>query len=1601
MRCITSAQRKAAAARYANRRATQPAARPLNGNASRYHATPNTTTPAGPALTLDQLYFGTHPNYANSPLPVETMNSSGVVTSVTSGTGIRKFVDALPSLPVAAPDTVTFPGSDYYEIELTLYSQKLHTDLPPTALRGYVQTNYGTDSQGNNTIAPPSTPQYLGPLIIAQRNRPVRVKFTNMLPAGSGGDLLIPADTSVMGSGLNMNNGAPYQQNRANVHLHGGATPWISDGTPHQWTVPKGDGAINQRGDSVQFVPDMFFDATGKVVPVPACSAIITTGCWPNAVPAGLSNDPGQGSLSLYYTNQQSARLMFYHDHAYGITRLNVYAGEAAGYLVQDTAEANLVSSGIIPALQYPLVIQDKTFVPPNPASAAIYSVAVLEVGANYNQATTSVSFINGSCTTYPSALATVANTSNGYGTIIPNAVVGITVTSGGSCSVAPDVVITDNGAIPGTGAAAFAALATLAQQDPTWMWGTGNADTPTGNGDLWFPHTYMTNQWPDNPDGSTVNPMGRWDYGMWFWPPMTVSAPGGDTGALQHGSVPCATVAIPNQTCPGIPSPMLPATDPMSNGSVASLTPEAFMDTPMVNGAAYPTLTVPAGAVRLRILNAANDRSLNLSLFKADPTVTTVDGRKNTEVKMVTAAPTAGFPISWPTDGRDGGVPDPATAGPSWIQIGNEAGFIPNPAVIPPNPVNYEYARRSITVTNVSYKSLYMGPAERADVIVDFSAYAGQTLILYNDAPAPTPAFDPRYDYYTGDPDQTAMGGAPTTLAGFGPNTRTIMQFVVSGAGTPLNMAGLQAQLPVAFKASQAAPLVPEAVYSSTFGQTFTNTYPRLQDYTATFTPYGATAPVTMTLIDKTIQELFELNYGRMNATLGTEIPLTNYSTQTTIPLGYIDPPTEILTDSSAVASQPVGVLGDGTQIWKITHNGVDTHAIHFHLFNVQLLNRIGWDGTNRPPDANEIGWKETVRMNPLEIEFVALRPMAQNLPWPIPDSIRLMDVVQPAGLDTNMSLESPTGGTATQMNSVINFGWEYVWHCHLLGHEENDMMRPMIMQVAPPAPSNLAVVYDYATGGLTISWTDNSANETGFTLQRDTSPTFPAPVTIVNNGDASVPNTAFGGTITQTDSSIPVGTVYYRVQAVDGALTSAWVGPVAFSLQPVAAISPSLLNFGPVTVGTTGGPLPITLSNTGSATLTISSIRISGTNAVEFKLVASGSPCTATLLPGANCTIDVTFTPTVSTQRSAILTVTDNSGSVAGSTQTVALQGGKLAQTITFANPGTQTYGSGPYSLIATASSGLTVTFTSATPTICTVSGATATWVLPGACKITASQAGNASYAAASSVSQYFAVAKQPQTITFGALANQLTGVTINLSATASSGLPVTFASTTPTVCSVSGNTTSGFTATTLTSGNCGLWASQAGNALYAVAAGVSRNFAVTSQAQTISFAALPNLLITAPSFTVQATATSGLTVSFASTTTPVCTVTGTTVSLVTGGTCTIKATQAGNSTYAAATAVSQSFTVSKLTQNITFGLIAKQKLGATINLSATASSGLPVSLASTTPTVCSVAGNTTSGFTATMIALGNCGIWASQAGNTTYAAASGVAVNFGVTP
>ena len=132
--------------------------------------------------------------------------------------------------------------------------------------------------------------------------------------------------------------------------------------------------------------------------------------------------------------------------------------------------------------------------------------------------------------------------------------------------------------------------------------------------------------------------------------------------------------------------------------------------------------------------------------------------------------------------------MPDPPLRGPAMIQIGTEGGLLPGPVVLPNTPVGFEQNKRNIVVLNVLEKTLFMAPAERADVIVDFTQFAGKTIILYNDSPAPVPAGDPRYDFYTGNPDYSTtgganyQGGAPSTLPGYGPNTRTIMQFRVAG---------------------------------------------------------------------------------------------------------------------------------------------------------------------------------------------------------------------------------------------------------------------------------------------------------------------------------------------------------------------------------------------------------------------------------------------------------------------------------------------------------------------------------------------------------------------------------------------------------------------------------------------------------------------------------------------------------------------------------------------------------------------------------------------------------------------------------------------------
>jgi FtsP/CotA-like multicopper oxidase with cupredoxin domain len=995
-----------------------------------------------------------------------------------------------------------------------------------------------------------------------------------------------------------------YSFDRALLHEHGGNTPWISDGTPHQWTTPVGDTTSPyKRGLSNFNIPDM------------ECAFNTAT-----------NTDTCPGVNTYFYTNQNSARMMWYHDHSYALTRLNVYNGELSLYFVTDPIEQamlgkstagnvwdNLLASvGLATDTQTPtaagaiqtyqpdnrfgdtlgttLAIQDKTFVwgyDNNPNFGAGSAAAH---GANLSNPIT---------TQYKDSLWSSACGKHPASTTDLNSLLTF---AGGNYSQGP-----------------------FGAKDPC----------PTDTGSLWFPHVYSSNTDPNT--GATVSG-GRWDFGPWVYPAATIY------------------------------SQYLPT---------VSAVPESFLDTIVTNGKAYPYMNVPRKPMRFRIINSSNERYLNLQLyyavnnsgvssgvtstgtanpfaFKVDPTtvcntggntdaaaplgtaVTTHNYANCTEVGMILqngsqktgaylvpipayikppapctltnlvdcaanadGSPYSGsgqvyIPANTGTWQHFGGVPDPSTQVP-FIQIGNEGGFLPFPIVHYSQTTEIETDPRNITLANVRNNpvanpptcpgcvlpypgyALAMGPAERADIIIDFGSIPdGATLILYNDMIAPNPGYDQRYDLFTGDSDMTAINGPRSTRQGQGPNTRTIMQFRVDGTinfpnanttdpvtglasfNKPLpanwveevnpygnvynpndarpipsaSTATLNAALAAAFAASHVDPQVSASATTTTAPRTTPDGLRNYHDGTPYYmgavdpqvyldlTSTGVSSGLAANACDgsdgnlagcatsrlctygdsglctggitefptcathtknplsgkidnsgdpnyrktcgfpvftKAIAEDFDPPSGRLNAMLGNETTSLEANGQQTYGFPFVEPITERLHEGE-------------TQIWQVIHNGIDTHTIHFHLMNVQVINRIDWAGIPKLPDAEERGWKEVVKFQPLETTVVAVRMnrpgrnydhSANNppIPFTVPTSYRVSDVTSavgetdPVANAQGQQLLLPFldfgNGLTTYANAIEDFSWEYVWHCHLLGHEEADMMRPQVMQL------------------------------------------------------------------------------------------------------------------------------------------------------------------------------------------------------------------------------------------------------------------------------------------------------------------------------------------------------------------------------------------------------------------------------------------------------------------------------------------------------------------------------------------------------------------------
>ena len=332
------------------------------------------------------------------------------------------------------------------------------------------------------------------------------------------------------------------------------------------------------------------------------------------------------------------------------------------------------------------------------------------------------------------------------------------------------------------------------------------------------------------------------------------------------------------------------------------------------------------------------------------------------------------------------------------------------------------------------------------------------------------------------------------------------------------------------------------------------------------------------------------------------------------------------------------------------------------------------------------------------------------------------------------------------------------------------------------------------------------------------------------------------------------------------------------------------------------------------------------------------------------------------------------------------------KANQTITFAALPNKLVSDPPFTVTATASSRLPVTFT--VSGTCIITNTTVTLTGVGSCTVTAHQSGGANYNAAPDVPRTFSITKGNQTITFNPnpLPNQTYGAPpFTVVATATSSLPVTF--TVSGMCTDSG--TYGDTVTVTGVGSCTVTAHQSGDANYNAAPDVPRTFSIAKANQTITFAALPDEAYADPPFTVVATATSSLPVTF--TVSGMCTNSGTYGATVTAtgvGSCTVTAHQSGDATYDPAPDVPRTFNIAKADQTITFAALPDKVLSdPPFTVVATATSSLPVTF--TVSGACTNSG--ANGATVTVSGVGSCTVTAHQAGSDNYNAAPDVPRTF----
>ncbi len=414
---------------------------------------------------------------------------------------------------------------------------------------------------------------------------------------------------------------------------------------------------------------------------------------------------------------------------------------------------------------------------------------------------------------------------------------------------------------------------------------------------------------------------------------------------------------------------------------------PEAFFNTMVVNGTTWPQFTVTDSKYRLRLLDGCDSRTLNLTMYQ------------------VTAGP----------DGQWGTLDDIIGTEVPFYQIGGDQGFLPNVVKITKGfTATYPgggLAALAPVAAPSTEQGLLMGPAERADVIVDFSGLANGTHVrIFNTAPdAPFQGFPAVV--------------TPTNYAPADPLTSgQVMDFIVDNT------------------ALTGVPRLVGDTYAANWTETLAlPAEPTLA--TQGLNPVATPRKVSLNELDSSqvcveadpltgaiIGTLFSTVANDPNFATNCALAMVATPGDIPIPVGPKQPLLGTLSANGLVSmpmmwSDPLTELPllNTVETWEVYNTTMDAHPVHIHLVRFEVVNRQNLIPGTLVPD-----------------------PTAGMTTAPLPNELGYKDTV----------VALP--GQVTRFKAHFDRAGQYVWHCHIIEHEDNEMMRAYRVV----APAKLGIV-------------------------------------------------------------------------------------------------------------------------------------------------------------------------------------------------------------------------------------------------------------------------------------------------------------------------------------------------------------------------------------------------------------------------------------------------------------------------------------------------------------------------------------------------------------